>query len=140
VEDKISAPSDADSDQKVKTEGLVQRAIGSENNGNQIIAQITELFPMNEREYCSIWVALYSGTAEYAPLQSILSDCNYRQGNAQYNAQDNVLGNTTEDDVPGNSKDEDAQEINDKNNSRSLKVKMKGSETSCRFVCTTEIS
>jgi hypothetical protein len=63
AEDKSSAPSDADSDQKVKTDSLVQRAIGSENNGNQILAKITEPLPMNERQYCSISVALHSGTA-----------------------------------------------------------------------------
>jgi hypothetical protein len=32
MDDKSSAPSDVDSDHKVKMEGLAQRAIGSENN------------------------------------------------------------------------------------------------------------
>jgi hypothetical protein len=41
AKNKSSAPSDADSDQKVKTEGLVQRTIGSENDDDQILAQIT---------------------------------------------------------------------------------------------------
>jgi hypothetical protein len=57
-------------------------------------------------------VALHSGTAEYAPLQINLSDRDYRQNNAQHNVQ----GNTKDDDVQGISK-EDAQDINDKNNS-----------------------
>jgi hypothetical protein len=40
AEEKSSAPSDPDCDQKVKTEGLAQRAIGSKNKGNKILAQI----------------------------------------------------------------------------------------------------
>jgi hypothetical protein len=64
-------------------------------------------------------VAQHSGTAEYAPLRSILSDRNYRQGNAQDKAQDNVLGSTKRDDVPGNAKEDDAQDIKDENNSTS---------------------
>jgi hypothetical protein len=71
------------------------------------------------REICSFLVAQHSGTAEYAPLRSILSDSNYRQDNAQDNAQDNVLGSTKKDDVPGNAKEDDAQDINDENNSTS---------------------
>jgi hypothetical protein len=51
ADDKISAPSDAGSDQKVKMEGLAQRAIGSENNINQIPTHITEPPPINGREY-----------------------------------------------------------------------------------------
>jgi hypothetical protein len=116
AEEKSSAPSDADSDQKVEMEGLFQRAIGTENNGNRILAQITEPLPMNEREYCSISVALHSGTVEYALPRSILSDCNYRQGNAQRNSQDNVLGNTKKDNVPGNAKEDDAQDTKDEIN------------------------
>jgi hypothetical protein len=89
AEDKVSAPSDAVIDQKVKMKGLAQRAIGSENNCNKILAHITEPLSMNERENCSLSVELRSGTAEYAPLRRILSDRNYRQCNAQ----DNVQGN-----------------------------------------------
>jgi hypothetical protein len=117
AEEKSSAPSDADSDQKVDMEGLVQRAIGIENNGNQILAQITEPLPMNEREYCSVSVALHSDTVEYAPLQSIPSDCNYRQGNAKSNSQDNVLGSTKENNVSGNAREDDAQDIKGENKS-----------------------
>jgi hypothetical protein len=68
-------------------------------------------------------VAQNSGTAEHVPLRSILSDSNYRQGNAQDkaqdNAQDNVLGSTKKDDVPGNAKEDDAQDFKDENNSTS---------------------
>jgi hypothetical protein len=49
-------------------------------------------------------VALRSGTVEYVPLRKSLSDRNYRQGNKQ----DNVQGNTKED---------DAQDIDDTNKS-----------------------
>jgi hypothetical protein len=49
-------------------------------------------------------VALRIGTAEYAPPRGSISDRSYWQGSAQ----DNVQGNTKED---------DAQDINDKNNS-----------------------
>jgi hypothetical protein len=86
--------------QKVQMEGLDQRALGIENKGNRILTRITELFAMNGRENCSVSVARRSGTAQYAPLRSILSDRNYRQGNAQKNAQNNVQGNTKKDDVP----------------------------------------
>jgi hypothetical protein len=96
---------------------LAQRAIGSENIGYLLINRITESPTMNGRENCSFSVAQHSGTAEYAPLRRILSDRNYRQCNAQYNAQDNVLGSTKKDDVPGNAKEDDAQDIKDKNNS-----------------------
>jgi hypothetical protein len=102
AEDKNSAPSDTVSGQKVKTEGLAQRAIGSEDNGNQILAHITEPLSMNEREHCSFSVALRSGTAEYAPLRNIFPDRNYRK----FNAQDNVQGSTNKDDVPGNAKED----------------------------------
>jgi hypothetical protein len=102
AEEKSSAPSDADSDQKVEMEGSAQRAIGSEKIGHLLINRITEPPTVNGRENCSFSVALHSGTAEYAPLRSILSDSNYRQGNAQGNAQDNALGSTKKDDVPGN--------------------------------------
>jgi Reverse transcriptase (RNA-dependent DNA polymerase) len=64
-------------------------------------------------------VALHSGTAEYTPLKSILSNSNYRQGNAQDNTQDNMLGSAKKDDVPGNAKEDDAQDVKDKNNSPS---------------------
>jgi hypothetical protein len=47
ADDKISAPSDAGSDQKVKMEGLAQRTIGSENNSNQLPTHITEQPPIN---------------------------------------------------------------------------------------------
>jgi hypothetical protein len=94
---------------------------------------------MSEREYCSISVALHSGTAEYAPLQSVVSDCNYRQGNAQYNAQDKVLGNTKEENVPGNAKEDDAQDIKDENNSPSsiiaiLPLKMRSTTRAAEVV------
>jgi hypothetical protein len=55
-------------------------------------------------------VALRSGTAEYALLRNSLSDRNCRQGNAQ----DNLQGNTEEYDVQGNTKQDYAQDINDK--------------------------
>jgi hypothetical protein len=58
------------------------------------------------------------------PLRSIHSDSNYRQGNAQYNAQDNVLGSTKKDDVPGNAKEDDAQDFRDENNSTSSLIAM----------------
>jgi hypothetical protein len=102
AEEKSSAPSDADSDQKVEMEGLAQRAIGSEKIGHLLINRITEPPTVNGRENCSFLVAQHSDTAECVPLRSILSDRNYRQGNAQDNAQDNVLGSTKKDDVPGN--------------------------------------
>jgi hypothetical protein len=66
---------------------------------------------VNGRENCSFSVALHSGTAKYTPLRSILSDSNYRQGNAQNNTQYNVLGSAKKDDVPGNAKKDDAQDI-----------------------------
>jgi hypothetical protein len=119
AEEQSSAPSDADSDQKVEMEGLAQRAIGSENIGHLLINRITEPPTVNGRGNCSFSVALHSGTAKYAQLRSILSDRYYRQGNAQDNAQDNVLGSTKKDDVPGNAKEDDAQDINDVNNSPS---------------------
>jgi hypothetical protein len=54
ADEKISAPSDAGSDQKVKMEGLAQRTIGSENNSNQLPTHITEPPPINGREFfCS---------------------------------------------------------------------------------------
>jgi hypothetical protein len=119
AEEKSSTPSDADSDQKVEMEGLAQRAIGSKIIGHLRINSITEQPTVNGRENCSFSVALHSGTAEYAPLRSILSDSNYRQGNAQDSAQDNVLGSTKKDDVPGNAKEDDAQDFKDENNSTS---------------------
>jgi hypothetical protein len=85
-------------------EGLAQRAIGSENIGHLLINRITEPPTVNGRENCSFSVALHSGTAEYAPLRSILSDSNYRQGNAQDNAQEIVLCSTKKDDMPSNAK------------------------------------
>jgi hypothetical protein len=72
AEDKSSALSDADSDQKVKMEGLAHREIGNEKNGNQILAHITELLSMNGQECCSFSVPLRSGTAEFWPLRSSL--------------------------------------------------------------------
>jgi hypothetical protein len=53
ADDKISTPSDAGSDQKVKMEGLAQRTIGSENNSNQLPTHITEPTPITGREYFS---------------------------------------------------------------------------------------
>jgi hypothetical protein len=53
ADDKISAPSDGGSDQKVKMEGLDQRTIGSESNGNQLPTHITEPPSINGREYFS---------------------------------------------------------------------------------------
>jgi hypothetical protein len=53
ADDKISAPSDAGSNQKFKMEGLAQRTIGSENNSNQLPYDITEAPPINGREYFS---------------------------------------------------------------------------------------
>jgi hypothetical protein len=100
-------------------EGLAQRAIGSENISYLLINRITEPPTVNGRENCFLSVALHSGTAEYTPLRSILSDSNYRQGNAQDNTQDNVLGSAKTDDVPGNAKENDAQDIKDENNSPS---------------------
>jgi hypothetical protein len=100
-------------------EGLAQRAIGSENIDYLLINRITEPPTVNGREKCSFSVALHSGTAEYTPLRSILSDSNYWQGNAQDNTQDNVLGSAKKDDVPGNAKEDDAQDIKDENNSPS---------------------
>jgi hypothetical protein len=101
-------------------EGLAQRAIGSENIGHLLINRITQPPTVNGRENCCFSVALHSGTAEYAPLRSILSDSSYRQGKAQGkaqdNAQDNVLGSTKKDDVLGNTKEDDAQDIKDENN------------------------
>jgi hypothetical protein len=119
ADEKSRAPSDADSDQKVEMEGLAQRAIGSENIGHLLINRITEPPTVNGRENCSFLVALHSGTAEYTPLRNILSDSNYRQCNAQGNTQDKVLGSAKKDDVPGNAKVDDAQDIKDENNSPS---------------------
>jgi hypothetical protein len=73
AEEKSSAPSNADSYQKVEKEGLAQRAIGSENICRLLINRITEPPTVNGRENCSFSAALHSGTAEYAPLRSILS-------------------------------------------------------------------
>jgi hypothetical protein len=89
-------------------EGLAQQAVGRKNIGCLLINRIKKPPTVNGRENCSFLVALHSGTAEYAPLRSILSDSNYRQGIAQDNAQDNVLGITKKDDVPGNAKEDDA--------------------------------
>jgi hypothetical protein len=119
AEEKISARSNAVSDQKVEMEGLAQRAIGSEDIGYLRINRITEPPTVNGRENCSFSVALHSGTAEYMPLRSILSYSNYRQGNAQDNTQDNMLGSAKKDDVPGNAKEDDAQDVKDENNSPS---------------------
>jgi hypothetical protein len=47
ADDKISAPSNAASDQNVKMEGLAQRTFGSENNSNQLPTHITEPSPIN---------------------------------------------------------------------------------------------
>jgi hypothetical protein len=49
AEEKISAPSDAESDQKFEMEGLAQRAIGSENIGHLLIDRIIEPSTVNER-------------------------------------------------------------------------------------------
>jgi hypothetical protein len=122
AEEKSSAPSDEDSDRKVEMEGSAQQAIGSENIGHVLINRITEPPTVKGRENCSFSVALHSGTAEYAPLRSILPDRNYRQGNAQDKTQDNVLGNTKKYDVPGNAKEDDAQDIKDENNSPSFLI------------------
>jgi hypothetical protein len=119
AEEKSSAPSNAVSDQKVEMEGLAQQAIGSEDIGYRLINRITETPTVNGRENCSFSVALHYGTAEYTPLRSILSDSNYRQGNAQDNTQDNMLGSAKKDDVPGNAKEDDAQDVKDENNSPS---------------------
>jgi hypothetical protein len=94
-------------------EGLAQRAIGSENIGFLLINRITEPPTVNGRENCSFSVALHSGTAEYTPLRSILSDGNFSQGNAR----DNMLGSAKKDDVLGNAKEDDAQDVKDENNS-----------------------
>jgi hypothetical protein len=118
AEEKSSAPSDTDSDQKVEMEGLAQRAIGSELIGHLLINCITEPPTVNGREICSFSVALHSGTAEYAPLRNILSDSN-GPSNAQDNAQENVLGSAKKDDLPANAKEDDAQDIKDENNSSS---------------------
>jgi hypothetical protein len=75
-----------------------------------------------DEKNCSVPVALRSGTAEYTSLRIILSDRNCRQGNAQDNAQDNMLGNTKEDKVQGNAREDDAQDIKDGNNSPSSLV------------------
>jgi hypothetical protein len=53
ADDKMSAPSDAGSDQKVKMEGLAQRTIVSENNSNQLPTHITEPPPIHGRQYFS---------------------------------------------------------------------------------------
>jgi translation elongation factor EF-Tu-like GTPase len=53
ADEKISAPSDASSDDMGKLEGLDQRAIGSEKNSNQLATHITEPPPMNGRDYIS---------------------------------------------------------------------------------------
>jgi hypothetical protein len=119
AEEKSSAPSNAVSDQKVETEDLAQRAIGSENIGYLLIYRITEPPTVNGRENSSFSVALHSGTAEYTPLRSILSNSNYRQGNVQDNTQDNMLGSEKKDYVPGNAKEDDAQDVKDENNSPS---------------------
>jgi hypothetical protein len=103
-------------------EGLAQREIGSEIIGHLFINRITELPTVNGRGNCSFSVALHSGTAEYVPLRTIPSDSNYRQGNPQENAQYNVLSSTKKDDVPGNAKEDDAQDIKDKNNSTSFLI------------------
>jgi hypothetical protein len=115
AEEKSSAPSEADSDQKVEIEGLAQRAIGSENMGHLLINRITEPPAVNGRGNCSFSVALHSGTAEYAPLRSILSDSSYRQGNAQ----DNALGSTKKYEGPGKAKEDEARDIKDEKNSTS---------------------
>jgi hypothetical protein len=118
AEEKSSAPSNSVRDQKVEMEGLAQRAIGSENINYLLINRITEPLTVNGRENCSFSV-LHSGTAEYAPVRSVLSDSNYRQGNAQDNTQDNVFGSAKKDDVPGNAKEDDAEDIKDEINSPS---------------------
>jgi hypothetical protein len=99
--------------------GLAQRAIGSENVCHLLTNRITVPPTVNGRENCSFPVALHSGTAEYAPLRSTLSDINYSQGNAHDKSQDNVLRSTKRDDMPGNAKEDDAQDIKDENNSPS---------------------
>jgi hypothetical protein len=81
-------------------EGLAQREIGSENIGYLLINRIAEPPTVSRREVCYFLVALHSGTEEYAPLRSILSDSNYRQGNAQDNTQDNVFGSAKKVEVP----------------------------------------
>jgi hypothetical protein len=53
ADDKISAPSYAGRDQKVKMEGLAQRTIRSKNNSNQLPTHITEPPLINGREYIS---------------------------------------------------------------------------------------
>jgi hypothetical protein len=116
AEDKSSAQSDADSDQIVKTECLAQRAIGSEKFGHLLINRIIEPPTVNGRENCSFSVAQHSGTAEYTPIRSILSYSNYRKDSAQDSAQDNVLRSTKKDKMPGNAKEDDAQDINGENN------------------------
>jgi hypothetical protein len=122
--EKSSAPSNADSDQKVEMEGLAQRAIGSENIGHLLMNRITERTTVHGREKCSFLVEQHSGTAQCVPLQSILSDSNYRQGNAQDNAQENMLSSTKKDDVPGNAKEDYAQDFKDENNSTSSLIEI----------------
>jgi hypothetical protein len=92
---------------------LSGKEIASEKNGHLLNSHITEPPTMNGPENCSFLVALRSGTGQYAPLQSILFDPNYRQDNAQVNVQgnskkDDVQGNSKEDDVLGNAKEDDA--------------------------------
>jgi hypothetical protein len=55
AEEKSSAPSDADRDQKVEMEGLAQRAIGNENIGHLLTNRITEPQTVNGREYFSFF-------------------------------------------------------------------------------------
>jgi hypothetical protein len=62
VDDKSSVPSDAGMDQKVKMEGMAQRALKSENDGNQLLTHITEPPAMNGREYFLFW-------SRYVPVQ-----------------------------------------------------------------------
>jgi hypothetical protein len=64
------------------------------NTGYLLINRITDPPTVNGRKNRSFSVALHSGTAEYPPLRSILSDSNYRQSNAQDNTQGNAQDNT----------------------------------------------
>jgi hypothetical protein len=71
ADDKISAPSDAGSDQKFKMENLAQRTIGSENNINQKPTHITEPPPINGREY-------FSAAADELAKESSARNASYR--------------------------------------------------------------
>jgi hypothetical protein len=70
-DDKISAPSDACSDQKVKMEGLVQQSIGGENNINQLPTHFTEPTRINGRD-------CISAAADKLAKENSARDASYR--------------------------------------------------------------